>query len=240
MKLSPLLLLTSLALPALGQQTKLNRPLQRELDSILVVDQKYRGYLVLAQNQVKADSLTAQLGLAKGKLFDYAIGNMLRTDESNLRRMEVILQRYGYPGKSLVGTPANETAFYVIQHSDKIPHYLPLIEKAAKQQEIPFKLYALMLDRYLMGEGKEQIYGTQGMTYRILNKQTSQPEEVSFIWPVADAAHVDARRRKAGFPDSFDHNARRMMGESYRVVTLPYALQIRHENELFNQQREKQ
>ena len=36
------------------------------------------------------------------------------------------------PGKSLVGEPANETAYYVIQHSDKIEQYFPVVEKAGR------------------------------------------------------------------------------------------------------------
>src|SRR5688500_6785898 len=81
-------------------------------------------------------------------------------DKKNTERIEKIIDKYGYPGKSLVGEPENTAAFFAIQHSPKIKQYFPLIEKAARDKEIPFVNYALMLDRKLVQEGKEQIYGT--------------------------------------------------------------------------------
>ncbi len=60
----------------------------------------------------------------------------------------------------MVDTPANEAAWYIIQHSNKIHQYIDLIKKAADEHELPFHLYAMMLDRDLMDLGKEQMYGT--------------------------------------------------------------------------------
>jgi hypothetical protein len=237
MKLPLFLLLIILALPALGQQTKLNRPLQRELDSIRTIDQKYRFLLAATRHQRKADSLETALHLPKGQLFTYALTHMQRVDSSNLRRMEVILQRYGYPGKSLVGTPANETAWYVIQHSDKIPQYLPLVKTAAEKGELPYWMYAQMLDRQLMQEGKEQLYGTQAAGYRVRNKQTGQPEQVMFLWPVSDPAHADVRRRKVGLTGTLAESAKSLVG-AYKPVTLEYAKQMQQEAEELAKQHE--
>jgi hypothetical protein len=50
----------------------------------------------------------------------------------NLESVEEIINKYGYPSKSIVGEAANKTIFYVIQHSKKIDKYLPLIRKATK------------------------------------------------------------------------------------------------------------
>ena len=208
-------------------QIKLNLPLQRELDSILVQDQKYR-YLMAGTRNGKADSLEITLHIAKGQLFIYALTNMQRVDSSNLRRIEAIVRRYGYPGKSLVGTPANETVWYVIQHSDKIPKYLPLIKAAAEQKEIPFWMYAQMLDRKLMDEGQAQVYGTQGASYNVRNKTTNQPETVFLIWPIKDAAHVDERRRQAGSSNTLAENAA-SLGIPYKPVSLNYAKQLARE-----------
>lgn len=61
-------------------------------------------------------------------------------------------------GKSLVGTPTIEAAFYVIQHSPKISQYFPLIERAGKRNELSFTLFAKMHDRLLVNQKKEQKY----------------------------------------------------------------------------------
>jgi hypothetical protein len=127
-----------------------------------------------------------------------------------MRRVRAIIRRYGYPGKTLVGTPSNEAVFYVIQHSNSIPQYLPLIKRAADQGELPFRLYAMMLDRQLMNTGKAQIYGTQGRSYI---------GQAPFIWPIEDPAHVNERRKKAGFDLNVEQNAQRM-NIPYQVLTL--------------------
>jgi hypothetical protein len=215
-----------LACPAFAQG-KLNLRLQQELDSIQVLDRKYRR-LIAATRSGKADSVENKLHLAKGQLFNYALTNMLRVDSSNIRRVEVIMQRYGYPGKSLVGSPANETAWYVIQHSDKIPNYLPQIKTAAEHGELPFWMYAQMLDRKLMDEGKPQLYGTQGASYNVRNKTTGQSETISFIWPVQDPAHVNKRRRQAGFRNTLADSSADM-GMPYKPITLDYAKAVQQQ-----------
>jgi hypothetical protein len=227
MKLLLVLSLLLLATSAFAQ-IKLNRPLKRELDSILVEDQRYRE-LIVGMNNGKNDSLETALHLPKGQLFTHIITNMDRVDSANLRRVEAIVQRYGYPGKSLVGTPTNIAAWYVIQHSPKISRYLPLIKSAADKGELPYPRYAQMLDRELMGEGKEQLYGTQGSFFTILNKVTGQRETVSFIWPIKDAAHVNARRKQAGFTNTVEESAAEMH-QPYKPVTLAYAKYIQRQS----------
>ncbi len=226
-----LLLVLSLLLPGTSAfaQTKLNVPLKRELDSILVEDQRYRE-LIVGMNNGKGDSLETALHLPKGQLFTYIITNMTRVDSLNLRRVEAIVRRYGYPGKSLVGTPTNIAVWYVIQHSPRIAHYLPLIKSAADKGELSYPRYAQMLDRELMAEGKEQLYGTQGSFFSIFNKATGQRETISFIWPIKDAARVNARRKQAGFTNTVEESAAEMH-QSYKPVTLEYAKQIQRQSQ---------
>ena len=206
-----LLLLCLLALPVLTHaQRVLNPRLKHELDSLYYVDQVYREAMFGDKKQHLVDSIAAARHLSVAETPQRLIGLMLQTDTTDMRRVRAIIRRYGYPGKKLVGTPANEAAFYVIQHSNSIPQYLPVIKQAADQGELPFRLYAMMLDRYLMGLGKPQVYGTQGRSY------TGQP---SFIWPIEDPAHVNERRKKAGFDLSVEDNAKRL-NIPYQVLTL--------------------
>jgi hypothetical protein len=193
-----------------AQRATINPRLKRELDSLYRVDQVYRAAMFANNKQHLIDSLAAALHIPADDVPPRLIGLMLQTDSTDIQRVRALIQRYGYPGKTLVGTPANEAAFYVIQHSSSIAHYLPLIKQAADQGELPFQLYAMMLDRQLMYLGKPQIYGTQGRNYN------GQPP---FIWPIEDAVHVNERRKKAGFALSVEDNAQRLH-IPYQVLTL--------------------
>lgn len=212
-------LLWALAGTAATAQPRPNAALWRELDSIYVLDQHYRELIGAAGTPRGADSVARRLGKTSAELSSYLIAQMLATDSSNMRRVARIIRVHGYPGKVLVGAPANEAAFYVIQHSNAIPRYLPLVKQAAETGELPFRLYAMMLDRQLMYEGKEQVYGTQGRFYTVLNPDTGQSESVKVIWPIKDAAGVNARRHQAGFDQTVEENAQRL-GISYRPLTL--------------------
>ncbi|OGX87216.1 DUF6624 domain-containing protein [Hymenobacter glacialis] len=201
-------------------QATINKPLKHELDSIYAVDQRWRSMLFNPRINRRPDSLARALGVTRESLPTYIMTQMMRTDSSNTARMKVLLQQYGYPGKSLVGEPTNEAAWHVIQHSDDIEYYIPRIKKAAQKEEIPFYLYAQMLDRQLMRDGKEQRYGTQAFGYNVLNPQTGQREpQPPFVWPIRDAAGVNERRQKAGFRTTVEQNAA-LLGIKYRVLTL--------------------
>jgi hypothetical protein len=218
------LFITALLLALLPQlaaaQATINQPLKHELDSIYAVDQRWRSMLFEPRVRHRPDSLARALGVTREGLNDYVMRRMLQTDSANQVRVKIILQQYGYPGKSLVGTPTNEGAYYVIQHSPDIKSTLPLIKKAAEKGELPFHLYAQMLDRQLMRDGKEQRYGTQAMSYNIVNPQTGRREpQPLFVWPIKDAARVNERRKKAGFTTTVEQNAAKL-GISYQVLTL--------------------
>ena len=204
--------------PAPPARTKsaLNLRLKHELDSILVVDQRLRQMLFDKGNVQQRDSVIQAHQLTKSNT-DWGLNKLLnQTDSVNLVRVEAIISQYGYPGKSLVGTPTNESAFYVIQHSSRIPQYLPLIEQAARQGELPFVRYAMMLDRKLMNEEKPQVYGTQGYGVKVAGSS----DFTLFIWPIQDPGHVNERRQKAGFPDTVEAYAKDRMGVEYRVLTV--------------------
>lgn len=166
---------------------KLNFELKKSLDSVLVLDQKYRA-------DFSPDTWKLQEEI----------------DSSNTKYIESLFKQFGYPGKSLVGEPTNKAAWYVIQHSNKIPDHLPLIKKAAEDGELPLRLFAMMEDRYLMGQNREQLYGTQGSSYGI-----GSPNEINFIWPIKDAANVNKRRKEAGFDTTIEVAAKDLFGEDF-------------------------
>ena len=208
--LHALVLLGWLAFPAVAQTTP-NARLKHELDSLYEADQRYRAMLFDPRLARRPDSLAAALGVSRADLNRTILDRMVRTDATNLPRVQALVNRYGYPGKSLVGTPTNEAAWHVLQHAPAlIPRYLPLVKTAAETGELPFRLYATMLDRQLVSENKEQLYGTQAQNYN---------NQGWFIWPIQDPAQVNQRRKQAGFNTTVEENAARL-GTSYKVLTL--------------------
>ncbi|MCC2547263.1 hypothetical protein LJY25_12475 [Hymenobacter sp. BT175] len=231
------LLLNVALLPACNKATPLTtqaRPqtgfdprLRRELDSIDVEDQKYRILLMEAMGSDDSpglDSLKKAAGIADAQVGPYLAEQMVKIDSANIKRVGEMIRQGGYPGKTRVGEPTNEVALLVIQHSTRIPRYLGLIEQEAAKGEVPYYLYARMLDRHLMQQGKPQRYGTQGRSYHVRNAQ-GQPETISLIWPIEDAAHVNERRKKAGFDSTVEANAERLR-IPYRPVTMAEVQEI--------------
>jgi hypothetical protein len=196
-------------------QHKINIVLKKQLDSVMLLDQKYRDTLSLLMNPQKADSVSKSLSFGAGQAMTHYWTLQNRIDSLNVIFIEKVFEKYGYPGKSLVDTPSNESAWYIIQHSKKIHQYLPMMKKAAEANELPFQLYAKMLDRELMDEGKEQIYGTQGVCRPLKNGK----DIGCYIWPIKEAATVNERRKKAGFEQTVEQNATRI-GIVYRVIKL--------------------
>ncbi|MFK5981412.1 MAG: DoxX family protein [Flavobacteriaceae bacterium] len=172
----------------------LNFKLKRQLDSIMVLDQKYR-----------SDNPGADWG------------KQMAIDSSNTIFIEKVFKEYGYPGKSLVGTSTNRVAWYVIQHSDIIPTYITSIKEAANKGELPKTNAAMMEDRMLMQSGEAQIYGTQGKT---INYNTDDP--IHIIWPIEDPENVNQRRQDVGYSDTVEEYAKRLYGDDfeYKVYTL--------------------
>jgi hypothetical protein len=169
--------------------------------------------------QSKGDSLAEMFKIPKKELVPYVIKLIPLVDSLNLVRVEQIIKKYGYPGLSLVGQETNEAAFYVIQHSEKIDKYLPIIKKASDKKELSFKLYAMMLDRSLMYNGKEQIYGTQIKGFKMKNSETGKEEFKMEVWPIRNAKNVDRLRKKVGFRMTVAEYAKEN-GVTYRELTI--------------------
>ena len=112
--------------------------------------------------------------------------------ESNLSKVEALITKYGWPGKSFVGVKGNYTVWLVIQHAELETQekYLPLFEKSVADSESRAIDLAYLKDRVLMRQNKNQIYGTQVW----MNSATGLQE----FWPIEDEKNVNARRASLG------------------------------------------
>jgi len=202
---------------------QLDFELKHTLDSIAILDQRYRK-LMYAPDAEAREELGKSMGLSPAEYGGNLWERQSAIDSSNLQLIERILKTKGYPGKSMVGTPTHTAAWYVVQHNPHvIPDYLEMIKAAGKAGELPFTLVAMMEDRYLMGQEKEQIYGTQGMTYN---------QGQDFIWPIKDVANVNERRAEAGFDQTIIEYATFLFGDDfeYKELTLQEALKLKAAN----------
>jgi hypothetical protein len=201
-------------------QGTIDETLKKELDGIYKSDQILREYIDSETSDSRKLEILNETGysrddLANGKVYKI----MNNRDSINLIRIEEIIAKYGYPGKTLVGEPTNEAAWYVIQHSKKIADYFPMIQEAGSSNEIPFAKVAMMHDRMLMEEGKEQLYGTQVAGENIRNAATGKEEFWYYVWPVQNPKSVNELRKEAGFTTTVEENSKRL-GVEYKHYTL--------------------
>lgn len=116
-----------------------------------------------------------------------------KTDADNAAWIKHVIEKHGWPGKSLVGVDGAQAAFVLIQHAARDSEFqkkcLELLEKAVKQGEAPAVYLAFLTDRVRMVGGKPQVYGTQ----------TKVTADGKFeVYPIEDEANVDKRRAEVG------------------------------------------
>ena len=121
-------------------------------------------------------------------------------DSKNQKRIEEIINQYGYPSKKLVGKKAGKTAFHVIQHADQKTQekYLPVCEKAVKNGDLEMKYLAVMIDQIMVGQKKPQIYGTQSA----INPVTY---EKYIVEPIVDVKNINKRSASIGLSTIEDY-----------------------------------
>jgi len=218
MRVLVLLLLTNLIVGC-SNQPKFNPELKSELAAILKKDQGYRELYGGGISETRKHELLAELNLTETDFLQNERALFEENDSLNLIQVEKIIEEHGYPGKTLVGEPENEAAWFVIQHSNKIEAYFPLIKKAGQNQEIGAMKVAMMEDRMLMDQGKEQIYGTQAKANFLVENPSSQDDVKYVIWPIAHPEMVNELRTKAGFNTTVEEYAT-MMNIKYQMYSL--------------------
>jgi hypothetical protein len=165
------------------------KALRRELIKMGNEDQKHREELSVRMKELAGPDKERAM-----KRFAALVKKQDKIDKRNIKRLEEIINRYGWPTKSMVGKEASEWAFFIVQHADHayMKKYFPLLKAAAARNEARRDHAAMMEDRILMGEGKKQIYGT-GLKTDDVTKELK-------LWPIENEEEVDARRASVGLP----------------------------------------
>jgi hypothetical protein len=127
------------------------------------------------------------------KIFLEQSGKMAAADQKSRDRLQRIVDKHGWPGRSLVGKDGAHAAWLLAQHADADLAFQKRclgLMKAAPHGEVEPRDIAYLTDRVLVGEKKKQLYGTQLL--RQGGKFVAQPIE--------DEANADKRRADVGLP----------------------------------------
>jgi Family of unknown function (DUF6624) len=167
--------------------------LRQELLAMEKEDQQVRASLLkaLGEKGVSPGDAKPITDPALLKIFLEQTGKMAAVDQKNRARLKEIVDKHGWPGKSLVGKDGAHVAWLLVQHADgELAFQKRCLElmKAAPKRDVEPADIAYLTDRVLVAEKKKQVYGTQ------LQGQggTFTPH------PIEDAANVDKRRAEVG------------------------------------------
>jgi hypothetical protein len=117
---------------------------------------------------------------------------MQELDDRGLLRMKEVVAKYGWPGRSLVGTEAATAAYLIVSHAVRDVAFQRLALEAMKKLppcEVENTQLASLSDRVLNAEGKKQLYGTMIFV---------KPDGTFAPNPIEDEANVDKRRAELG------------------------------------------
>jgi len=111
-----------------------------------------------------------------------------KKDSLNQLKLDRIVNNFGFPGKSLVGSKLSNVAISIILHGNLEfqEKYSEIVKKFIELNELDKANYPYLMDRILMGKGQKQMYGTQ-FSYDEKLKKVS-------LYPIEDPIRIDERR----------------------------------------------
>jgi len=172
-------------------------------------DEKLRAELVeRADEDQKARRQLIDLQARPGGKDAEAAKKMQEIDARNTAWMKEVVDKHGWPGKSLVGEDGAMKAWLLVQHADQDRAFqkrcLPLLAEAVKKGEATGQHLAYLTDRVKVADKEKQVYGTQ---FR-------QADGKMEPYPIEDEANVDRRRKEVGLPPLAEY--RKMIEEMYK------------------------
>ncbi|MEZ5465573.1 MAG: DUF6624 domain-containing protein [Lysobacteraceae bacterium] len=140
----------------------------------------------------------ARKALATAPKSKEALDSALQIDADNTAFMRAMLEKCGWPMKSVVGEDAAKAAWRLTQHADMDPEYQVLAARQLKsavlrEEAEPWDL-AVLMDRNRRLNDLPQTYGMQYF---------SAVEGVIEFYSIVSPAQLDSRRKEIGLPSFF-------------------------------------
>ncbi|MGW4528886.1 DUF6624 domain-containing protein [Amycolatopsis sp. NPDC004378] len=113
-------------------------------------------------------------------------------DTDNTEFLISVVDQVGWPSKGLVGPAAAHAAWLIAQHApaECRARWLPLLAAAVDAEDlVAVRDHAYLADRVATDERRPQRWGTQSLCF---------PGRECRLYPLDDAAGVNARRRSIG------------------------------------------
>ncbi|MEP7196940.1 MAG: DUF6624 domain-containing protein [Saprospiraceae bacterium] len=157
----------------------------KDLQKLLI-----RSYTHDQKDRIEYDKILARKDLEREAL-EKASKKIDLNDMMRINQIDSIIKIYGYPGKSLVGFKYSHYALVIIQHSQSkgLFKYFEVLEDAFYKGEISKAIFALFIDRILVGSERKQLFGTQ---YNIKDGEI-------LYFPIGNPELLDVRRNNFGF-----------------------------------------
>ena len=145
---------------------------------------------IIARTKKDQDGRFHLMSLKDQKALMAAIPAMQAMDADNTAWMHKVVDKVGWPSRSLVGAKASDDAWLLVQHADADKAFqrrcLALILPFMDKGEVKKQNVALLIDRVMVGEGRPQVYGSQ---WKFVNG------DIVPSTPIADEKRVDSRRK---------------------------------------------
>lgn len=164
-----------------------------------VMDEELRQELLARQDE---DQRVRHLVRGEpGRLSDDMAAQWQRVDEENTRWLADLVAIRGWPGRSLVGEDGALAAWLLAQHADRDREhqraFLDSLRDAVSQGEASPAHLAYLEDRVRVGQGQQQLYGTQ---FTFLGDELAPH-------PIEDPERLDERRAAVGLQPFAEYEA---------------------------------
>jgi len=156
-----------------------------------------------------ATDQAARFAWIKDKDNPEAKANVEQSDRASTARLHEIIEKFGWPGKKLVGTDGSHDAWLLVQHADKDLAFqkqcLALMQPMVATGEVTAVDVAYLDDRFAVAEHGPRTVGTQV-------GPDGNPQ------PMVDPANIDARRKAVGLGTMAEYRLqmRKMYGDSIK------------------------
>lgn len=131
--------------------------------------------------------ITADQKMRRSRKFDNKI------DIKNTHEFKKILNKYGWPKKSIFGEDVSNGAWLIAQHADHDIDFqkncLRVLKRLEKNNEVNRDVIPFLVDRVRVNQGMKQMYGTQFY----MNEENELVPR-----PLSNPSKVDSLRKKYG------------------------------------------